>query len=80
MLWNSEKNQVPGIAMALFATFGAAGLGLSTVLSNRLPLIVGLVLGIYLLFSIKVADQWEKVAVLATLGCAVRVGFTCSRS
>jgi regulator of protease activity HflC (stomatin/prohibitin superfamily) len=25
---------------------------------------VGLVLGVYLLFSIKVADQWEKVAVL----------------
>jgi regulator of protease activity HflC (stomatin/prohibitin superfamily) len=64
MLWNSEKNQVPGIAMALFVIFGGAGLGLTAVLGNRLPLVVGLVLGVYLLFSIKVADQWEKVAVL----------------
>ena len=64
MLWNSEKNQVPGIAMALFVIFGAAGLGLTTMLGNRLPLIVGLLMGVYLLFSIKVADQWEKVAVL----------------
>jgi len=64
MLWNSEKNQVPGIAMALFVIFGGAGLGLTAVLGNRLPLVVGLVLGVYLLFSIKIADQWEKVAVL----------------
>jgi len=64
MLWNREKNQVPGIAMALFVVFGAAGLGLATVIGSRLPLIVGLLAGVYLLFSIKVADQWEKVAVL----------------
>ena len=64
MFWNGEKNQVPGIAMALFVIFGAAGLGLTTMFGNRLPLIVGLLLGVYLLFSIKVADQWEKVAVL----------------
>src|SRR6266480_5397924 len=64
MLWNGEKNQVPGIAMALFVIFGAAGLGLTTMLGNRLPLILGLLVGVYLLFSIKVADQWEKVAVL----------------
>jgi regulator of protease activity HflC (stomatin/prohibitin superfamily) len=31
---------------------------------NRIPLIVGTLIGIYLLFSIKVADPWEKVAVL----------------
>ena len=64
MLWNSEKNQVPGIAMALFVIFGGVGLGITTLFGNRLPLIGGLVLGLYLLFSIKVADQWEKVAVL----------------
>src|SRR5260370_8276534 len=64
MLWNSEKNQVPGIAMALFVIFGGAGLGITALIGNRLPLIVGFVLGLYLLFSIKVADQWEKGAVL----------------
>src|SRR6266403_4569582 len=64
MLWNSEKNKVPGIAMAVFVICGGAGLGLTAVLGNRVPLIVGLLVGLYLLFSIKVADQWEKVAVL----------------
>src|SRR6266404_4428579 len=64
MLWNSEKNKVPGIAMAVFVICGGAGLGLTAVLGNRVPLIVGLAVGVYLLFSIKVADQWEKVAVL----------------
>jgi regulator of protease activity HflC (stomatin/prohibitin superfamily) len=64
MLWNSERNQVPGIAMALFVIFGAAGLGLAALVGNRLPLLAGLLVGVYLLFSIKVADQWEKVAVL----------------
>jgi regulator of protease activity HflC (stomatin/prohibitin superfamily) len=64
MLWNSERNQVPGIAMALFVIFGAAGLGLTALVGNRLPLVAGLLVGVYLLFSIKVADQWEKVAVL----------------
>jgi regulator of protease activity HflC (stomatin/prohibitin superfamily) len=34
------------------------------VLSSRIPLFAGLLVGLYLLFSIKVADQWEKVAVL----------------
>src|SRR5258708_40379315 len=64
MLWNSEKNQVRGIAMIVFVVFAGAGLGITALVGNRLPLIVGFVLGLYLLFSIKVADQWEKVAVL----------------
>src|ERR1700756_4382020 len=64
-MWrNTDKNQVPGIAMALFVICGATGLGLTALLGNRMPLILGLILGVYLLFSIKVADQWEKVAVL----------------
>jgi regulator of protease activity HflC (stomatin/prohibitin superfamily) len=33
-------------------------------LENRAPLVAGVLVGLYLLFSIKVADQWEKVAVL----------------
>jgi regulator of protease activity HflC (stomatin/prohibitin superfamily) len=37
---------------------------LAAVFGSRAPLVAGLLAGIYLLFSIKVADQWEKVAVL----------------
>jgi regulator of protease activity HflC (stomatin/prohibitin superfamily) len=50
--------------VALFAICGLAGFGLSRALDNNAPLAVGLLVGLYLLFSIKVADQWEKVAVL----------------
>jgi regulator of protease activity HflC (stomatin/prohibitin superfamily) len=50
--------------VALFAICGLAGFGLSRALDNNAPLAVGLLIGLYLLFSIKVADQWEKVAVL----------------
>jgi regulator of protease activity HflC (stomatin/prohibitin superfamily) len=53
-----------GVAMGLFAIFVAIGLGLMAATSQRAPLLGGLLIGIYLLFSIKVADQWEKVAVL----------------
>jgi regulator of protease activity HflC (stomatin/prohibitin superfamily) len=59
-----NTNQVSGIAAALFAIAVAAGLGLATVTGKQAPLGAGLAIGIYLLFSIKVADQWEKVAVL----------------
>ncbi|HUC55016.1 MAG TPA: slipin family protein [Candidatus Cybelea sp.] len=64
MLWEQEKTRVSGIAVALFVTSVMIGLALLFVLSSRIPLFAGLLVGIYLLFSVKVADQWEKVAVL----------------
>jgi regulator of protease activity HflC (stomatin/prohibitin superfamily) len=64
-MWRDRnKNQVSGIAVALFVVSVAAGFGLMALSGSRAPLIAGLVIGAYLLFSIKVADQWEKVAVL----------------
>jgi regulator of protease activity HflC (stomatin/prohibitin superfamily) len=64
MLWDSDKNQISSPAVGLLVISGAAGLGLTIVLGSRLPVIAGLAIGLYLLFSIRVADQWEKVAVL----------------
>lgn len=64
MLWEQEKPRVSGIAVALFVISVTIGLALMFVLSSRIPLFAGLLVGVYLLFSIKVADQWEKVAVL----------------
>ena len=52
----------PGIA-ALLACI-AAGLAAGTVLHSSLPLIVGVAIGVYLLFSIKVVQQWQRVAIL----------------
>src|SRR5450631_1331632 len=64
-MWQDRsKNQISGVARGLFAILAAAGLGLTVILGNRVPFAVGLLVGAYLLFSIKVADQWEKVAVL----------------
>ncbi len=64
MWWNRNRNQVSGVATALFVISSASGLGLGAALGSRVPLFAGLLVGVYLLFSIKVADQWEKVAVL----------------
>jgi len=64
-MWRDRnKNQVSGIAVALFVIAVGAGYGLMMAIGNQAPLFVGLLAGVYLLFSIKVADQWEKVAVL----------------
>jgi len=41
-----------------------AGIIMSTLLTNPIPGVVGVLAGCYLLFSLRVADQWEKVAVL----------------
>ncbi len=64
-MWGErKKNPVSGVAVALFVICAAAGFILSQALGNRAPLAAGLLAGLYLLSSIKVADQWEKVAVL----------------
>jgi regulator of protease activity HflC (stomatin/prohibitin superfamily) len=41
-----------------------AGLGASALSGQRAPFVVCGAVGLYLLFALKVADQWEKVAVL----------------
>lgn len=41
-----------------------AGLIVTALLLHPAPAIIGVLIGLYLLFSLKVADQWEKVAVL----------------
>jgi regulator of protease activity HflC (stomatin/prohibitin superfamily) len=65
MVWRGRsKNQLSGMAVALFVIALAAGSALTVAMGSRVPLYAGLAIGTYLLFSIKVADQWEKVAVL----------------
>jgi len=52
------------VGLALFVTSLAAGAIATGLLRNPAALIAGAALGTYLLFAIRVADQWEKVAVL----------------
>lgn len=41
-----------------------ASLPFAVYVANPVPAVVGIALGLYFLFSVKVADQWEKVALL----------------
>ena len=52
------------VGVALLVISLAAGLGLSALLHNDAPMVVFGLVGLYLLFAIRQADQWEKVAVL----------------
>src|SRR6185436_12927983 len=56
--------RVSNIGLALFFLCVATGAGLSLATKNTAGLIVGGLVGVYFLFAIRVADQWEKVAIL----------------
>jgi regulator of protease activity HflC (stomatin/prohibitin superfamily) len=56
--------QISSAAIAALALCLGAGGALFLFLNNRAPLIAGGLIGLYSLFAIKIADQWEKVAVL----------------
>jgi regulator of protease activity HflC (stomatin/prohibitin superfamily) len=64
MTLDRNQAQISGVAVALFCASLAAGGILAAMLGIKLALPGGALIGLYLLFSIKVADQWEKVAVL----------------
>jgi regulator of protease activity HflC (stomatin/prohibitin superfamily) len=59
-----NRIQLSGVAVALCAAAVALGLALTVAIGHPAPFFAGIVAGLYLLFSIKVADQWQKVAVL----------------
>jgi len=61
-----KKNQIriSQVGVALFVISVLAGVGAGSVFDARWPVVAGCAVGLYLLFAIKVADQWERVAVL----------------
>ena len=52
------------VGITLLVVSLAAGLAVSAAIGNPAPLVAGALVGLYFLFAIRVADQWEKVAVL----------------
>jgi regulator of protease activity HflC (stomatin/prohibitin superfamily) len=58
---NMQFNRV---AVAAFIVCFAAGAWLASLTHHQWPLILSLLIGLYLLYSIKVISQWEKVALL----------------
>jgi len=56
--------RLSGAGVALAVVCIAAGAAVAALVGKPAPLWIGIAIGIYLLFAVKVADQWEKVAVL----------------
>ena len=54
---------VSAVGVFLFVVFLAAGMGLTAVTRQPYYLAAGALLGVYLLFAIRVAKQWEKAAI-----------------
>jgi regulator of protease activity HflC (stomatin/prohibitin superfamily) len=52
------------VAVTAFVLCAGSGFIVAALLKNPVPLIIGGVIGVYLLFAIKVVQQWEKVALL----------------
>jgi regulator of protease activity HflC (stomatin/prohibitin superfamily) len=52
------------VAVTAFLVFLFTGFLIAAWLKNPFPLLAGILLGFYLLFAIKVVQQWEKVALL----------------
>jgi regulator of protease activity HflC (stomatin/prohibitin superfamily) len=59
-----EMGQISGIGRSLFVVCLLVGAIATTAIHHPAGIISGAVLGLYLMFAIKVVQQWEKVAVL----------------
>jgi regulator of protease activity HflC (stomatin/prohibitin superfamily) len=56
--------EINGVAILLFTVCVVAGLAVGAAVHQPAIAIVGILIGVYFLFAIKVVQQWEKVAVL----------------
>jgi regulator of protease activity HflC (stomatin/prohibitin superfamily) len=55
---------ISGPGIAAFLACLACGIAGSKVIHSPVPLLAGLAIGVYLMFSIKVVQQWQRVAIL----------------
>jgi len=56
--------QINGVAVTAFLLSIVVGASLSRTIHHPAPIVVGALLGLYLLYAIKVVQQWERVALL----------------
>jgi len=64
-MWpDQNRMRLSSVGVTLLVVSSVAGGVVTAVTESRLPLLIGVLVGLYFLFSIRVADQWEKVAVL----------------
>jgi regulator of protease activity HflC (stomatin/prohibitin superfamily) len=57
-------SQVSSIGVAMFVVSIALGFAITAIAKQPWPLLIGASIGVYLMFAVRVADQWEKVVVL----------------
>ncbi len=60
----AQSKQFNGVAFTAFLVFALGGLLVARATGTIFPAVVGGLIGLYLLFSIRVVDQWQKVALL----------------
>ena len=63
-MWPENQMRLSSIGVLLFVVLLAAGAGVAAATDSRIPLAAGALVGLYFLFAIRIADQWERVAVL----------------
>ncbi len=56
--------QISAVGTALFVISVALGLALTVRFNNPIPAASGIAIGFYFLFAVRVAEQWERAAVL----------------
>ncbi len=61
---SARRVQISGIGKALFLICAALGIAPAIRYNNPVPAVAGVVIGLYFLFAVRVAEQWEKAAVL----------------
>jgi regulator of protease activity HflC (stomatin/prohibitin superfamily) len=64
MRTQANEYRISRVGVALFVICTLAGAGAAAAAVNPIPAIGGMLVGLYFLFAIRIADQWEKVAVL----------------
>jgi regulator of protease activity HflC (stomatin/prohibitin superfamily) len=60
----AARPQISSIGVAVFLISLAIGIGPSIYYDRPAPIVIAMVVGLYFLFAIKVAEQWQKAAVL----------------
>jgi len=64
-MWPDQTQmRLSSVGVSLFVLSLAAGAYITTVTHGQTAVTIGALVGLYFLFAIRVADQWEKVAVL----------------
>lgn len=61
---SEARRYVSGVSLLAFFVCLIAGIGLTAAMGSPVPVLAGTLVGVFLLFALKVANQWERAIVL----------------